>query len=1144
MQSDILIQKLDAFIRRYYKNQLIRGAIYATLAALCVFLLVISLEYFGRYNSSIRAVLFYSFVAITTYFVVRYIILPLSQMYRIGKTINHRQAAQIIGTHFPEVKDKLLNTLELKATLQSGTHSDLLQAAIEQKTVQLKPVSFSAAVDMKKSLRYARFVVLPILLYTLIYLIAPSMISDGSKRVLRYNETFKPIAPFQFVIENKELKAEQFADYLLELKLEGNSLPAEVYLVRGEHKIKMQKKDNTHFQYTFSAVKNDEAFSFEAETFNSDLYELKILNKPQLVGYRVQLNYPAYLNKKNETINSPGDLTVPAGTTVNWRFAAKQTRDVIIGFNAAPLKAETRETDIFTFTKKLFISTPYFIKTANNDIATGDSLNYNITVIPDAFPSITAEEKTDTLTGKNIYFIGDATDDYGLTKLTFNYRFIRSESKEKTEQGNVVKQLAIEKNSISHRFYHEVNLDELGVQPADEIEYYFETWDNDGVHGAKSSRSKTMTKRALSTKELEQKTEAGNSALKEKMQDAINESKKMQKDLRELEQKMLEKRELTWEEKKKLEKLLARQKDLTAKIEDIKQEQKQISQQEKEYKQQSEELLQKQQQIEKMFNEVMNDEMKKLIKQLEQMMQMQNKDLIKQEMDKMQMNNKDVEKELDRMLEQFKRLEVEKKQEEALNKLEQLQQKQEDLAKKSEQISQDKNLNKEQKNEALEKVKEEQKQNKEAFEDLKKDLQDLNKKNQELEEPKDIENTEQEQQEAEQEMNESEQELEKKDSKKAAEKQKKAAESMKKMAEKMQSAAEKEKQKEIELNAEALREILENTIQLSQDQEKLMQDFSQINGYNPQYVEMAKAQKHIKDNAKIIEDSLLALSKKVPEIRSFINREVTKLNDNLDKSINAFGKRFFSEIRTRQQYSMTHANNLAVMLSEVLKQMQNDMQMEGDKSGKNPKDSKKKGKGQGQGKPSSGKPKSMGELKKMQEELNKQLREGLNKQQQQKEGGKKDGEKSGGQGGLGSQDFARMAAQQQAIRQQMQKLMQEMGAKEKEGMGGNKAAQEMQKLMEQTEKELFNKQLSSEMLQRQQEILTRLLESEKAEKKQEQEQKREAEQAKEKPRPTPPDFEQYIKQKNKERELQQTIPAQLQPYYKEKAKEYFNKVGN
>lgn len=351
------------------------------------------------------------------------------------------------------------------------------------------------------------------------------------------------------------------------------------------------------------------------------------------------------------------------------------------------------------------------------------------------------------------------------------------------------------------------------------------------------------------------------------------------------------------------------------------------------------------------------------------------------------------------------------------------------------------------------------------------------------------------------------------------------------------------------MDAQALREILENTIQLSKDQEKLMDDMRTINGYNPQYVETAQKQKKVKDDAKIIEDSLLALSKRVAEIRSFVNREVTKLNENLDRSVKGFSDRNFMEIRTRQQYSMTHANNLAVMLSDVLKQMQDQMQGDGDSKGKGKPSKGSKGK-----KGSGSKPKSMSELKKAQEELNKQLREGLNKQPgkgeekgdgDKKPGGQKPGGEQGqpGMGGMNSKEFARMAAQQQAIRQQMQKMLQQMGTKEKEGLGGQQKLQEMQRLMEQTEKELFNKKLSNEMLMRQQDILTRMLESEKAERKQEQEQKREAEQAKEKPATTPPSFEQYLKQKNKEQELLETIPAELQPYYKEKAKEYFKKVG-
>jgi hypothetical protein len=42
-------------------------------------------------------------------------------------------------------------------------------------------------------------------------------------------------------------------------------------------------------------------------------------------------------------------------------------------------------------------------------------------------------------------------------------------------------------------------------------------------------------------------------------------------------------------------------------------------------------------------------------------------------------------------------------------------------------------------------------------------------------------------------------------------------------------------------------------------------------------------------------------------------------------------------------------------------------------------------------------------------------------------------------------------------------------------LGGSKLLEEMKQMMEKTEKEFFNKQLTSEMLMRQQEILTRLL---------------------------------------------------------------------
>lgn len=1144
---NLLINKLDAFVRKYHKNQLVRGAIYFALITLVSFLLVVVLEYFGRYSKGVRAFMFYAFISGTIYCLIRFVTIPLMGMYRLRKTMSYEQASAIIGKHFPDVKDKLLNTLQLKQEADKQEASALLVAAISQRAEQLKPITFTDAVNIKQNIKHARLVLIPVALYAVIYLIAPGIITNGSERLVKYNQTFVPQAPFKFEVTNTDLKTPQFTDFELNLKLTGNSIPAEVYVEYDGQQYKMHKENNNEFSYTFRNVNKDVPFTFWAADYYSQDYTLKVVAKPTLVNYQVKLTYPTYIGKGVEVIQNPGDITVPAGTNAEWSFNTAQTEEVILGFGNSSTQAEKKNESRFVFSKKLMASTPYFIKSKNSSYGVADSLAYLINVLPDAFPGISVDEKADSVTGKQLYFIGDISDDYGLTKLVFAYKFLKSETESKVKQGTVSKPIAIQRDEKTQRFYFQFNINETGVNAADELEYYFEVWDNDGVRGAKSTRSKTMLFKAPSEKELRSEMDKAGKSLKDDMKDAMRESKQLQKELKDLQLKMLEKRELTWEEKKKAQDLLNRQKELVQKIEDIKKQNEKNNLKENEYKEPNPELLEKQKQLEKMFDEVLNDELKKLMKDMEKLLQQQNKDALKQEMDKMQMNNKDVEKELDRMLEQFKQLELDKKITETTKQLDKLAEKQKELAKKTEQLDQQKGLSKDEKQKQQEQLKQEQQKLQQEFKDLQKELKDIEQKNKELEDPRDLGDTKKEEDKANEEMQKAQDNLDKKDNKKAKENQDNAAKEMEEMAEKIKEKQEEAEKEQHEEDAATLREILENTIQLSKDQEDLIDEMKKLNGYSPQYVELAKKQKVTKDNAKIIEDSLLALSKRVPEISSFINREVTKLNDNLDKSVAGFGVRNFMEIRTRQQYAMTHANNLAVMLSQVLNQMQQQNQQA---------KSKKSGKGKPKPKPGQGKgskPLTMSQIKKMQEELNKQLREGMNKKGEEgkpQPGGQKPGQmpngqqpNPNGQQGMGSEGFARMAAQQMAIRQQLQKMMQQMDAKQKEGVGGAKMLEEMKRMMEQTEKELYNKKLTTEMLQRQQEILTRLLESEKAERKQEQEEKREAEQAKDKPKPSPPAFDLYIQQKNKEKELLETIPADMQPYYKEKSKEYFNRIG-
>jgi hypothetical protein len=134
-----------------------------------------------------------------------------------------------------------------------------------------------------------------------------------------------------------------------------------------------------------------------------------------------------------------------------------------------------------------------------------------------------------------------------------------------------------------------------------------------------------------------------------------------------------------------------------------------------------------------------------------------------------------------------------------------------------------------------------------------------------------------------------------------------------------------------------------------------------------------------------------------------------------------------------------------------------------------------------------------------------------------------------------------MAAQQEAIREMMQEYRDGLM---KEGIGDKGNLSKMMQEMEKTETELVNKILNQETLWRQQEILTRLLESEKAERERELDEKRESTEAKKLYFSNPKEFLEYKRLKIQEEELLRKVPSGLKPFYKNKVNEYFYTIDN
>ena len=1095
----LLIEKLDQFIRKYYVNQLIRGGLYSTGLILAMFLGMAFLENYFYFSPPMRKLLFYSFIGVSGLAITTWVVLPMLHYFRLGKLISHERAAQIIGNHFSDVKDKLLNILQLKRQASNMQDAELIMASINQKSDEIRPVPFKAAINLNQNRKYLRYALPPLLLLLVILFAAPSLIRDSTNRLINNNKEFKKPAPFQFVVDPEALKVVQFEDFVLTTTVEGSVLPNDVFVTINEYQYRMTKESPNTFSYRINNVQDNVDFNLFSSGVQSEDYQLNVLKKPNVAGFEVKLDYPVYTGRKDESLQSVGDLVVPEGTVLNWVLTAGNTDQMQVRFhNSGELLEANRFSDeLFTFKKQAKKDDPYTLYVSNKDLPVADSVRYTITVIPDAYPSIDLRKFEDSTDQKLVYFVGDAADDYGLLSLSFNYRIKNPDGREGDLQLIRLKK----PEGTQARFEYTFDINDLELKPGQQVSYYFEAFDNDGVNGSKSTKTSVMYFAMPTVRELEERAEKNDDQIKSDLLKSMEESKKIQDELKKLREKLLQEKEMNWQAKKELEKLLERQKELEKQIQEAKEAFEENMKNQQQLDQQDEELMEKQEKLQKMFEEVMSDEMRQLMEQIEKLMQELEKDQALEMMEDFQFSNEDMEKQLDRMQELFKQLELESEVKKAVDKLEEMAQEEEKLSQET-QDQQGSQEELEQKQEELNK----------EFQDLEKQMDKIEEKNKELERPKELENPKDEMKDIQKDMENSKDQIQQKQNNKASKSQKQAAQKMRELAQKMQSQMQSGEMEQLELDIKALRQLLENLVTLSFDQEKVMGEIATANAATPKYVELVQDQYKLKDDFRLVEDSLQALSKRVFQIESFITEKVGEVKGHMREGLEQLEERKVQQAGDHQQRTMKGVNDLALMLSEVMDQMQQQMSsmMSGNQMCDNP--------GQGQGKEGQV---PMDKISQGQQDLNKEMEDMKERLEKYKEKGS-------------SKQFAQMAAKQAALRKALREKQKQL----KERGQGSKEMQDIMDMMDKIETELVNKQLSNETLKRQTEILTRLLEAEKAEKQREFDNKRKAEVAKQVERKLPPSLEEYLKKRESEVELYKTPSPALNPYYKNLVQEY------
>ncbi|UFH36259.1 DUF4175 family protein [Flavobacterium acetivorans] len=1039
--SNFIYQKLEAFIRKFYINELIRGIVFFIGLGLLYFLFTLFIEYFLWLKPMGRTFLFWIFIGVEVFLFLRFILFPIFKLFKLQKGLDYNQASTIIGNHFVEVNDKLTNYLQL-ANADYHQNSELLMASIEQKANGLQPIPFGNAINFRENRKYFPLAVLPILVFIFFYLSGNNaVISQSLNRVMHFNVAFNPPAPFEFVVLNSDLQTEQNKDFILRIKTVGKIVPDNAMIFIDDESYFLESVSPGEFQFKISKPAVNVSFHLKANSVSSNEFELKVIRVPSIANFEMLLNFPSYLNRKPEVLKGTGNAVIPEGTSVTWKMDTEATQKVDWSNEIAHFPF-AKAGNSFTLSKKIVNSTEYQIFTSNNKVEKYEKLNYQLTVVKDQFPSINVSKAPDSLKVASNYVVGQIADDYGLSQLQIVY--YENNKPETAKRGTI----AIKKAAFDQFVFSFPS--NLPVIQGVSYDYFFEVFDNDALHNFKSTKSVVFSNRISTDEEnadlvLKQQNDNING-----LEKSLKNQNKQISDIDKLQRTGKEKEQFEFKDQQKVNDFIQRQKQQDEMMKEFAKKMKgNLDKFKADQKDELKEALQKR--LENADKDL--EKNKKLLDELKDLNdKIQNEDLLNK-LDKFKQNSKNQTKNLQQLVELTKKYYVEKKAEQLADKLDKLSDKQDKLSNSEKENKVDK-----------------QKEINSDFNKIKEELENLDKDNKELKSPLDLPKDPAMEKSIDDDLKNATDELQKENAAKAKPKQKNASKSMKSMSMKMTQSMEANEKEQMEEDVKMLRQILDNLLAFSLSQEDVMGQFKSLKSGSPAFNKYIKQQQNLKQQFKHVDDSLFSMSLRNPKIAEDVIKEIGNVHYNIDKSLESLSDSQIPKGISHQQYSVASANKLGDFLSELLNNMKNSLS----------------GMGKGKPKPGSGSKMQLPDIIKKQEALGDKMKEGMSKSQKPGEGAKtgKSGKQNGEDGEGDAQALMEIFKEQQQLREALEKELNKQGL----GSIGQSALDKMKQL----EKQLLNKGFNNETIQRIVNIKQELLKLDTAVKEQGEDNKRES----------------------------------------------------
>ncbi|CAN0594504.1 unnamed protein product, partial [Ectocarpus sp. 12 AP-2014] len=297
------------------------------------------------------------------------------------------------------------------------------------------------------------------------------------------------------------------------------------------------------YEYTFSPPIQSTNFTFLANEVNSKSYSLIALKTPSILDFSMDLKYPTYLNKPNETIKSTGNAILPEGTQVTWNIEGENTEKINLNTKDT-VQSFIKEKNTFTIQRKIYNDLDYELTTTNVNVQNYERLEYSFKVIKDAYPTLKVTQVLDSLNPNVSYYTGNASDDYGLSKIELIYYEVGKENQEQ--------KISLAKPSSNFEQFYYTFPSGLALESGKQYAFYFQVTDNDAVHHGKAIKSQIFQQVLLNENQLKNKDLQSQQSLIKDLDKSLERAKQQKESLEEINQNQKEKSSLNFNDQNQI----------------------------------------------------------------------------------------------------------------------------------------------------------------------------------------------------------------------------------------------------------------------------------------------------------------------------------------------------------------------------------------------------------------------------------------------------------------------------------------------------------------------------------------------------------------------------------------------------------------